>query len=111
MVKATPPGSDGEEGPAQSQIEHLVQLRNWTAPLGLPPQRLSLHVLVAPDPSGALVEFARRNNADLIVLGAPRPSEEALAWWRSVASGVTAKAHCSVHVVRVPELRDGAARA
>jgi hypothetical protein len=27
----------------------------------------------------------------------------ALAWWRSVASGVTANAHCSVHVVRVAE--------
>jgi hypothetical protein len=26
----------------------------------------------------------------------------ALAWWRSVASTVTANAPCSVHVVRVP---------
>ena len=109
VVKAPPLGSEGEEGPAQSQIEHMVRLRNWTAPLGLPAQRLSLHVLVAPDPSGALVEFARRNNVDLIVLGAPRPSEEALAWWRSVASAVTAKAHCSVHVVRVAEPVDGGA--
>jgi len=109
VVKAAPLGSDGEEGPAQTQIDHMVRLRNWTAPLGLPAQRLSLHVLVAADPSGALVEFARRNNVDLIVLGAPRPSQEALAWWRSVASGVTANAHCSVHVVRVPE-RANAAR-
>ena len=103
VVKAAPLGSEGEEGPGQSQIDHQVRLRDWTAPLGLPAQRLSLHVLVAPDPASALVEFARRNNVDLIVLGAPRPSEEALAWWRSVASAVTAKAHCSVHVVRVPE--------
>ena len=39
------------------------------------------------------------------VLGAPGASERALAWWRSVASNVTANAHCSVHVVRVPERR------
>ena len=109
VVKAAPPGSDGGEGPAQLQIQHTLRLRNWTAPLGLPAQRLSLHVLVAPDPAGALVEFARRNHVDLIVIGAPRPSQEALAWWRSVASAVTAKAHCSVHVVRVPETKDSAA--
>ncbi len=111
VVKAAPLGSEGPESPAQLQIEHTLLLRNWTAPLGLPAQRLSLHVLVAPDPAGALVEFARRNRVDLIVIGAPRPSEEALAWWRSVASTVTAKAHCSVHVVRVPGTKDPAARA
>ena len=81
---------------------HLGLLREWTAPLALPPERLSLHVMVALDAAGALVEFAHANNVSLIVLGAPRPSQEALAWWRSVASGVTANAHCSVHVVRVP---------
>ena len=35
------------------------------------------------------------------VLGAPAPQEKMLGWWRSVASGVTANAHCSVHLVRV----------
>jgi len=53
-----------------------------------------------------VIDFARRNNVDLIVLGAPRPSQHALAWWRSVASSVTANASCSVNVVRVPEQRD-----
>ena len=51
----------------------------------------------------ALLEFARSNHVDLIVLGAPNPAQLGLAWWRSVASRVTANAHCSVHVVRVPE--------
>jgi nucleotide-binding universal stress UspA family protein len=83
----------------------MRRLRNWTAPLALPDRRLSLHVLIAPDPPAALVDFARRNNADLIILGAPRPKQQAFAWWRSVASGVTANAHCTVHVVRVPEPR------
>jgi len=86
--------------------EHLVRLRHWVAPLHLPPHRLALHVLVAASPAEALLEFARQNHVDLILLGAPRPSQHALAWWRSVASSVTAHAHCSVHVVRVPGRRE-----
>ncbi|HYV66324.1 MAG TPA: universal stress protein, partial [Myxococcales bacterium] len=102
-VKAPPPGAESPGAASAMHLEHMVRLRNWVTPLGLPTQRLSLHVIVAADPAGSLVEFARRNNVDLIVLGAPRPSQQALGWWRSVASGVTANAHCSVHVVRVPE--------
>ena len=79
------------------QLEHLIRLRHWTEPLRLPPQRLSLHVIASANAAEALVEFARVNNVDLIVLGAPAPRD----WWRSVASTVTANAHCSVHVVRV----------
>jgi serine/threonine protein kinase len=106
VVKAPPLGRDGNGESAPLHLEHMVRLRNWVAPLGLPSQRLSLHVLVAPDPPAALVEFARENNVDLIVLGAPRPAQQTLAWWRSVASGVTAHAHCSVHVVRLPEKQE-----
>jgi eukaryotic-like serine/threonine-protein kinase len=84
-------------------MEHRARLRQWVEPLGLPQQRLSLHVIESPDPAASLLELARQNHVDLIVLGAPGPSQMALAWWRSVASGVTANAHCSVHVVRVPE--------
>jgi nucleotide-binding universal stress UspA family protein len=100
VISAGPgPGGDGE---SDAVVEHRVRLRNWVQPLGLPPQRLTLHVLEASDPADALLDFAKRNNVDLIVLGAPAPSEMALAWWRSVASSVTANAPCSVHVVRVP---------
>jgi nucleotide-binding universal stress UspA family protein len=99
VVAAPPPGAPPED----QHLEHMKRLRNWTAPLALPENRLSLHVLIAADPPAALVEFAQRNNADLIILGAPRPRQQAFAWWRSVASGVTAHAHCTVHVVRVPE--------
>jgi nucleotide-binding universal stress UspA family protein len=66
------------------------------------PGRLTLHVLYAADPAAALIEFARHNHVDLIVIGAPAPQERAMAWWRSVASSVTANAPCSVHVVRRP---------
>ena len=88
-------------------LDHLARLRHWVEPLQLPPRRLSLHVIESANPENALLEFAHNNNVDLIVLGAPHPSQLGLAWWRSVASGVTANAHCSVHVVRVPQ-RPGA---
>jgi nucleotide-binding universal stress UspA family protein len=80
-----------------------VRLRHWVEPLRLPPRRLSMHVIESLRPERALLEFARRNHVDLIVLGAPSPSQHALAWWRSVASSVTADARCSVYVVRIPE--------
>ena len=104
-VVAAPGMGMGTEGLSLSgqQLEHLARLRRWVEPLGLSSERLSLHVIQAADPSTALLALARRNHVDLIVLGAPGPDSMALAWWRSVASGVTANAHCSVHVVRVPE--------
>lgn len=93
-------GSDEQRG---IHLEHMVRLRHWIEPLPVAAGRLSLHVIEALNPSASLLEFARSNNVDLIVIGAPGPSQPGLAWWRSVASGVTANAHCSVHVVRVPE--------
>lgn len=85
------------------QLEHRNRLRHWIESLRLPPTRHSLHVMEAPDPAQTLLELARANNVDLIVIGAPGPSQRAFAWLRSVASKVTANAHCSVHVVRVAE--------
>jgi nucleotide-binding universal stress UspA family protein len=91
------------EGASGIHLDHLVLLRHWVEPLRLSARRLSLHVIESPRPEGALLDFARRNNVDLILIGAPSPTQHAMAWWRSVASGVTARAHCSVHVVRVPD--------
>jgi nucleotide-binding universal stress UspA family protein len=99
VVNGEPVG--GGTGPG-IHVQHLVRLRHWVRPLGVPEARLSLHVIESLSPSSALLEFARGNNVDLIVIGAPDPSQQALAWWRSVASSVTANAPCSVHVVRVP---------
>ena len=96
-------GAGTRESASGIHLEHLVLLRHWVEPLRLPARRLSLHVIESPRPEGALLEFARRNHVDVILIGAPSPTHHALAWWRSVASGVTARAHCSVFVVRIPE--------
>jgi serine/threonine protein kinase len=106
-VVAAERAADGESA-SGVYLDHLARLRHWVDPMRLPARRLSLHVIESANPEDALLEFARSNNVDLIVLGAPHPAQLGLAWWRSVASRVTANAHCSVHVVRVPE-RDGPA--
>ena len=97
-------GSGDMESASARHLEHKVRLRHWAEPLKLPASRVSLHVAVASDPAAALLDLARANHVDLIVIGAPGPNERTLAWWRSVASTVTANAACSVHVVRIPEM-------
>ena len=92
-------------------MRHLSLLRRWIEPLGLPAHRASLHVVESADPAGTLLALARQNHVDLIVLGAPAPDAMRIAWWRSVASAVTAGAQCSVHVVRAPRRADAAQRA
>ena len=101
-VSVVPPprGLPAALDPHAAQVEHRIRLRQWIAPLDIEPERVSLHVLDAADPAAALLKFGARNNVDLIVLGAPGQDEGAMAWWRSVASAVTANAPCSVHVVR-----------
>jgi len=105
VVRAAPLG----EGPADidtasgKHLEHKTRLRHWVEPLKLPSSRVSLHVVAAANATGTLLDLARANHVDLIVLGAPGPAHRALGWWRSVASSVTASAPCSVYVVRVPE--------
>jgi len=95
--------ASGTESATNLHLEHLIQLRHWVEPLRLPARRLSLHVIESLRPEHALLEFARGNHVDLILLGAPSPTQHALAWWRSVASSITANARCSVYVVRIPE--------
>jgi len=96
-------GPDDIDTESGKYVEHKVRLRYWVEPLKIPQSRVSLHVVVAINATAALLDLARANHVDLIVLGAPGPSQRALAWWRSVASTVTANAHCSVYVVRTPE--------
>lgn len=86
--------------PQASSLEHVSRLRRWAAPLGLSGERLSLHALESTSPAELIVELARFNNVDLVVLGAP--SQGGRVWSRSVASAVTPRVSCSVHLARVP---------
>jgi nucleotide-binding universal stress UspA family protein len=82
-------------------VQRLVQLRQWGEPLGLPQHRITFSVLEATDPASALVESARHNQVDHIVIGA-RAASALRRYLGSVSSQVGAEAPCSVTVVRTP---------
>ena len=107
VIRAAPAGEGSRDLDTATgrHLEHKARLRHWVEPLGFPKTRVSMHVVEGAYASSTLLDLARANHVDLIVLGAPGASQRALAWWRSVASSVTANAHCSVHVVRVPSIR------
>jgi nucleotide-binding universal stress UspA family protein len=84
-------------------IDRLVALRHWTQPLKLDESRLSVHVLEAVDPASAILEFAKANHVDHIVIGA-RQNSLARALLGSVSAKVAAEAVCTVTVVRPPRL-------
>ncbi len=85
-------------------VQRLVQLKHWGASLEIPKERISYSVLEAPDPAAALVDYARHNNVDHIVIGA-RASSALRRYLGSVSSQVVAEAPCSVTVVRTPKDR------
>jgi eukaryotic-like serine/threonine-protein kinase len=86
-------------------VNLLVQLKHWARPVlqamapNGPDGRVTFHVLEAPDPAGAIVEFGRKNQVDHIVMGA-RSSGGLRRYLGSVSSSVSAEADCTVTVVR-----------
>jgi eukaryotic-like serine/threonine-protein kinase len=105
VIHAAPLGEGEriEDTASGKHLEHRRRLRRWIEPLAIPGARTSLHVLMSGDPADTLLELAEANHVDLIVLGAPGPSQRVFAWWRSAASTITANAGCSVYVVRAME--------
>jgi protein-serine/threonine kinase len=87
-------------------VKQLVNLKHWARPiskaLNLDEGRLTFHVLEAPDPAAAIVEFAHRNSVDHIVMGA-RGQSALRRYLGSVSSQVVAESDCTVTVVRAAE--------
>lgn len=88
----------------------LIALRHWARPLlqalsapqsgeGAVAARVTFHVLEAVDPAAAIVEYARRNQIDHIVMGA-RSSGRFRRHLGSVSARVVAESDCTVTVVR-----------
>lgn len=98
-------GDIAEDQHAATHIKHLVMLRHWAEPLQVPAGRTSFHVLVSGDAAGALLEYARVNQVDHIVIGAPASDRSLKGLLATVSTSVAANAPCTVTVVRS---RDGA---
>ena len=87
-------------------VKQLIALKHWARPiskaLNLEDGRLTFHVLEAPDAATAIVDFARRNHIDHIVMGA-RGNSALRRYLGSVSSQVVAESDCTVTVVRAAE--------
>jgi eukaryotic-like serine/threonine-protein kinase len=77
-------------------VQKLADLRIWAQPLQLPRGKISYHLLESRNVAAAILEFARSNTVDHIVIGATRTGPFA----GKVVAQVTAEAPCSVTVVR-----------
>ena len=97
-----------EEG-RNLHVRRLVELKHWARPLAIPAERITYHVLEAPDPGSAIVEFARANHVDQIVIGS-RGSSTLRRYLGSVSSQVVAQAACTVTVVKARELEESPER-
>jgi len=88
---------------AQGRNPHLgrlVELKHWARSIPIAPERITYHVLEATDPASQLVEYARHNRVDHIVIGA-RGSSMLRRYLGSVSAHVVAEAPCTVTVVRL----------
>jgi non-specific serine/threonine protein kinase len=83
-------------------LQRLVELKAWAHPLKTLSARITHQVLEAPDPAGAILDYARANHVDHVVMGA-RASSAVRRYLGSVSAQVVAEAPCSVTVVRVPD--------
>lgn len=101
-IASTPTYEGKHESETASGIVrgHLVQLMDWAKPLKLPPERISYHVLEAMDPAARIVEFAKDNDASLILIGASHKLPNKVAPWRTSMTKIVEEAPCSVHIVR-----------
>lgn len=90
--------NEDEEG-RNLHVRRLVELKDWARPLGVPPGRITYHVLEERDPADAIIEFARTNHVDQIVIGS-RGSSTLRRYLGSVSSQVVAEADCTVTVVK-----------
>lgn len=86
-------------------VQQRAALKRWARPISkalqVGEERVTCHVIEAPDAAAAIVDFARRCQADHIVMGA-RASSSVRRYLGSVSSQVVAMADCSVTVVRQP---------
>ena len=108
-LSVLPPQEQAATGSASApDVKRQVAMRKWAQALKFSPPRLVFQVLPGKPPH-VIVDYAREHQVDLIVIGARiRPASR----WHigSVSAAVSARAPCSVTVVRTRQdqkLRSG----
>ncbi|MBB4197479.1 hypothetical protein CCR94_07125 [Rhodoblastus sphagnicola] len=95
------PQVGGYEPSAGRHARRLVELRRWAEGLNLPQARATAHVLEADNPAEALLDFARENHVDHILLLASAPLSRRPGLG-PIAERVAARAPCAVTLLRPP---------
>ena len=80
-------------------LGRLVELKHWTRAIPLEADRITYHVLEGTDPARQIIDYARHNRVDHIVIGA-RGASMMRRYLGSVSAQVVAEAPCTVTVVR-----------
>jgi eukaryotic-like serine/threonine-protein kinase len=80
-------------------VKRLIALRDWARTLPLEEHRITFHVLEASEVADALIDYARSNAIDQLIMGA-RGVTGVRRMLGSVSSRVVAEANCTVTVVR-----------
>jgi nucleotide-binding universal stress UspA family protein len=80
-------------------LQRMIELKHWARTLPINPTRITYHVLEGSDPGAALVEYARNNQIDHLLLGA-RGATPLRRYLGSTSTHVVAQAPCTVTVVR-----------
>lgn len=93
-------GSREDETATRQRLKHLSKLRHWAEPLGLDAARLSYHVIEAADAAEAILDYARVNRVDHVVIGAPPPDVPLRGLLGTVSTKVAIEAPCTVTLVR-----------
>jgi nucleotide-binding universal stress UspA family protein len=100
IIKPAAEPAGAMRGATTERIRHLVLLRHWSESLNLPPGQVTHHVIESGDAAGALLDYARRNHVEQVLIGAP-PRDVALSGLvGTVAMKVMAHAPCTVTIVR-----------
>ncbi len=81
---------------------HLAQLKNWSAALDCPAERVTCHVIITQDPAQKIVEFANSNEVNLIIIGASVTTRSLIPGKRSAMSTIVENARCSIMVAKPP---------
>jgi serine/threonine protein kinase len=77
-------------------VQRLVRLRSWAEPLQLPKGKITYHLLESRNAAAAILEFARSNHVDHIIIGALNAGLVG----SKITPQITAEAPCTVTVVR-----------
>jgi nucleotide-binding universal stress UspA family protein len=103
-VAVIPPSADlaerDEDTVTRRRLKHLAVLRHFAEPLRLGRERLSTHVLEAGDAAQAILEYARANAVDHLIIGAAPAGVPAAVRGSTVSMRVAAAAPCTVTIVR-----------